>query len=92
MRIVAKRARYAAEAVERYGGKPVKRLARRLAALQDVLGDYNDAVVAAEWLRARPMSEPASAFQAGELAGTLDAMARGHAGDVPRALRRAGLT
>lgn len=92
MRIVAKRARYAAEAVERYGGKPVKRLARRLAALQDVLGDYNDAVVAAKWLRARPMVEPAAAFEAGELAGTLDAMARVRAGDVPRALRRAGLT
>ncbi len=92
MRIAAKRARYAAEAVERYGGKPVKRLARRLAALQDVLGDYNDAVVAAQWLRARPMAEPAAAFEAGELAGTLDAMARVHAGDVPRALRRAGLT
>lgn len=92
MRIMAKRARYAAEAVAGYGGKPVKRLARRLAALQDVLGDYNDAVVAAEWLRARPMSEPAAAFEAGELVGTLDAMARGHAGDVPRAMRRAGLT
>ena len=91
MRIAAKRARYAAEAVERYGGKPVKRLARRLAALQDLLGDYNDAVVAAEWLRARPMAAPAAAFEAGELAGTLDAMARAHTRDVPRALRRAGL-
>jgi len=91
MRIAAKRARYAAEAVERYGGKGVKRLARRLAALQDILGDFNDAVVAAEWLRSRPMADPAAAFEAGELAGTLDALARAHAGDVPRALRRAGL-
>ena len=91
MRIAAKRARYAAEAVERFGGKGVKRLARRLAALQDILGDFNDAVVAADWLRARPMADPAAAFEAGELAGTLDAMARAHAGGVPRALRRAGL-
>lgn len=91
IRIAAKRARYAAEAVQRYGGKPVKRLARRLAALQDFLGDYNDAVVAAEWLRSRPMTDPAAAFQAGELVGTLDAMARVHARDVPRALRRADL-
>ena len=92
MRIAAKRARYAAEAVQRYGGKSAKRLARRLAELQDILGDYNDAVVAADWLRARPMADPAAAFQAGELAGTLDAMARAQAGRVPRALRRAGLT
>lgn len=51
IRIKVKRARYAAEAVEPAIGKPARTFARALVALQDVLGDHQDAVVASEWLR-----------------------------------------
>jgi CHAD domain-containing protein len=46
VRILAKRARYAAEAVDRRG-----RLAKTLAAMQELLGEHQDAAVAAQtWL------------------------------------------
>jgi CHAD domain-containing protein len=51
IRIRAKRARYAAEAVEPVIGKPAERFADAAADLQDVLGDHHDAVVAEAWLR-----------------------------------------
>lgn len=51
VRIRAKRLRYACEAVSVVVGKPAKRLAKDAAGLQGVLGDHNDAVVAADWLR-----------------------------------------
>ena len=91
VRILTKRARYAAEAVQRNDGKAARRRVRRLTALQSLLGDHNDAVVAAEWLRAQPITDPGMAFEAGELTATLEAMARDHARSVRRALRRAGL-
>lgn len=50
VRIAAKRARYAAEAVVPVVGKPARRFAEGVAALQQSLGDYNDTVVAREWL------------------------------------------
>jgi CHAD domain-containing protein len=50
-RIRAKRARYAAEAVEPVIGKPAERFADAAADLQDVLGDQHDAVVGEAWLR-----------------------------------------
>lgn len=66
----AKRARYACEAVGPVAPKRVRRAARRLAALQDLLGDHHDAVVLAERLRAVGVgaSDPSVAFLAGELA------------------------
>lgn len=65
----AKRARYAAEAVAPVAGKPAKRLARALAAVQDVLGEHQDAAVAEGWLRdARAAASPAEAFVVGQLA------------------------
>ena len=91
VRILTKRARYAAEAVQRDDGKAARRRVRRLTALQSLLGDHNDAVVAAEWLRAQPITDPGMAFEAGELTATLEAMARDHARSVRRALRRASL-
>jgi len=51
IRIRAKRARYAAEAVEPVIGKPAERFADADADLQDVLGDQHDAVVGEAWLR-----------------------------------------
>jgi CHAD domain-containing protein len=51
IRIRAKRARYAAEAVEPVIGKPAERFADAAADLQDILGDHHDAVVGEGWLR-----------------------------------------
>ena len=50
IRIRTKRVRYAAEAVTPIVGKPARSFARAAAGLQEVLGDVNDAVVAARWL------------------------------------------
>ena len=50
IRIRTKRARYAAEAAAPIVGKPARAFAHAAADLQDVLGDLNDAVVAARWL------------------------------------------
>lgn len=52
VRIRAKRARYAAEAVAPVAGKKATSFARRLADLQTVLGDHHDAIVAESWLNA----------------------------------------
>ncbi|MFF1923317.1 CHAD domain-containing protein [Streptomyces sp. NPDC058221] len=51
-RKAAKRARYAAEAARPALGKPARKSAKRLKAVQDVLGDHQDGVVAREALRA----------------------------------------
>ena len=51
IRIRAKRARYAAEAVEPVIGKPAEDYADAVADLQSVLGDHQDAVVGEAWLR-----------------------------------------
>ncbi len=51
VRIRAKRARYAAEAVAAVAGRPAKKLGKALAGVQDCLGEHQDAVVAAQtWL------------------------------------------
>jgi CHAD domain-containing protein len=52
VRIRAKRARYACDAVRPVVGKPAKKLSGRLGDLQDVLGDLHDTAVAEDWLRA----------------------------------------
>jgi CHAD domain-containing protein len=51
IRIRAKRARYAAEAVEPVFGKPAEDFADAVADVQSVLGDHQDAVVGEAWLR-----------------------------------------
>jgi CHAD domain-containing protein len=53
LRIRAKRARYAAEAVGGAAGPKVRRRAKQLAELQGVLGDLHDVAVATSWLRDR---------------------------------------
>ena len=78
VRIEAKRVRYAAEAAAPLLGRRARVFARAAAALQGVLGDLNDAVVAERWLRGwagEHRSTPA-AFAAGELAGLEHAAAR----------------
>lgn len=68
-RKAAKRARYTAEAASSLGASAAK-LARRAERLQDILGAYQDSVVAAEQLAAtveRPDTPAADTFVAGRL-------------------------
>jgi CHAD domain-containing protein len=71
VRIRAKRARYAAEAVAPVLGKRARATARAAAGLQETLGQHQDAVVAERWLRAwaQTRRSVSAAFTAGELAG-----------------------
>jgi CHAD domain-containing protein len=73
VRIRAKRARYAAEAVSPVFGKPAAGFAEAAARLQDALGEHQDSVVARAWLREAAASG-AEAFVAGELS-TIEAEA-----------------
>jgi CHAD domain-containing protein len=70
VRIRAKRARYAAEAVAPAFGKPARAFARAVTGLQDTLGEHQDAIVAAEWLRraAAATADESTGFAAGQLA------------------------
>ncbi|HYL70652.1 MAG TPA: CHAD domain-containing protein, partial [Candidatus Dormibacteraeota bacterium] len=66
IRILAKRARYAAEAVQAVAGPAAAGFARAAAKLQTVLGEHQDSVTAQAWLRgARATGR--RAFAAGEL-------------------------
>jgi CHAD domain-containing protein len=68
VRIRAKRTRYAAEAVAPAVGKAAKHFASAVAAVQEVLGDHQDAVVAGQWLREHaPAGDGGAAFVAGLL-------------------------
>jgi CHAD domain-containing protein len=66
IRILAKRARYAAEAVAPVAGKVAAGFARAAAKLQTVLGEHQDSVTAQAWLRGARISGR-RAFVAGEL-------------------------
>ena len=66
IRILAKRARYAAEAVAPVVGAGAAAFARGAARLQTVLGEHQDSVTAQAWLRRAPLSGR-RAFVAGEL-------------------------
>jgi CHAD domain-containing protein len=72
VRILAKRTRYAAEAVAPVVGKRAERFAEAAAALQGVLGEYHDAITAESWLRSAA-GTGRRAFIAGELAATVRA-------------------
>jgi CHAD domain-containing protein len=69
VRVLAKRARYAAEASVPMFGKPAKKLAAAVEAIQESLGEHHDAVVAQAWL-AKTAHEctPAEAYAVGMLA------------------------
>ena len=66
IRILAKRARYAAEAVAPIAGPGAGAFARAAAKLQTVLGEHQDSVTAQAWLRGTRISGR-RAFVAGEL-------------------------
>ena len=66
IRILAKRARYAAEAVAPVVGEGATAFARAAAKLQTILGEHQDSVTAQAWLRAARVTGR-RAFVAGEL-------------------------
>jgi CHAD domain-containing protein len=59
MRKAAKRLRYATEAIRRVRGRPAKRLVRQVKAVQELLGEHQDSVVARGLLRELGASAPA---------------------------------
>ena len=67
IRILAKRARYAADAVTPMYGAPARRFAEALADVQEVLGSYQDTTVAEAWLREAAKAVPSIRLVAGEL-------------------------
>lgn len=69
VRILAKRARYAAEAVVSVFGADAGRFAAAMAEVQDVLGEHQDAVVARQWLSKTAVEcSPVEAYAVGMLA------------------------
>jgi CHAD domain-containing protein len=67
-RILAKKARYAADVAVPVVGKPAAKLAKALGKLQDVLGDLHDCAVAEAWLTdAARGATRAQAFALGQL-------------------------
>jgi CHAD domain-containing protein len=69
IRILSKRARYAAEAVVPLYGRDARRFARALADVQSVLGKFQDTTVAEAWLRDAAKALPSTRLVAGELIG-----------------------
>ncbi len=67
VRIRAKRVRYAAEAVAEALGKDARKFAEGAESVQDLLGEHQDAIVAADWLRHHAGTGRATSFVAGEL-------------------------
>ncbi|HEV7203841.1 MAG TPA: CYTH and CHAD domain-containing protein [Jatrophihabitans sp.] len=67
IRKAAKRARYVGELCAPALGKPAERLVRRSKDIQTVLGERQDFVTAAAFLRRVPTSDPAVAFALGVL-------------------------
>lgn len=69
LRILGKRARYAAELAEPAGGKPVARFMEQLKNFQDLLGEHQDAAVAEARLRkwAGETSDPLTSLVLGRL-------------------------
>lgn len=67
VRILAKRCRYATEAVAPVADRQAARFAAALADVQTVLGDHQDTVIAEAWLRDAAITAPKGAVAAGEL-------------------------
>jgi CHAD domain-containing protein len=67
IRILAKRCRYAAEAVAPVVGPAASRFAEAVEEVQTVLGDHHDAVVAESWLRHAAADVPSCGLAAGQL-------------------------
>ncbi|MGW8575116.1 CYTH and CHAD domain-containing protein [Streptomyces niveus] len=90
-RKAAKRARYAADAAVPALGKPAKRFSKRMKAVQSVLGDHQDSVVARDALRDLAIKAHAageSAFTWGLLYGEEEARAADRERELPRVWRK----
>ncbi|MCX4969258.1 CYTH and CHAD domain-containing protein [Streptomyces sp. NBC_00654] len=91
-RKAAKRARYAGEAARPALGRPAKRFARRTKAVQTLLGDHQDSVVARAALRDLAVQAHAageSAFTWGLLYGREEARAAAGERELPEVWRKA---
>ncbi|MEU2407767.1 CYTH and CHAD domain-containing protein [Streptomyces rubiginosohelvolus] len=91
-RKAAKRARYAGESARPALGKPAKRFAKRVKAVQTVLGDHQDSVVAREALRVLAIEAHAAgetAFTWGLLYGQEEAAAEARERELPEVWARA---
>ncbi|MFJ2895973.1 CHAD domain-containing protein [Streptomyces sp. NPDC087218] len=91
-RKAAKRTRYAAEAARPALGRPAKRFAKRMKAVQSLLGDHQDSVVAREALRtlaAQAHGAGESAFTWGLLYGREEAAAAACERELPGVWERA---
>lgn len=90
-RKAAKRARYAADAAKPALGKPAKRFSKRMKAVQTVLGDHQDSVVARDALRdlaAQAHAAGESAFTWGLLYGEEASRAAVRERELPRVWRK----
>ncbi len=93
LRVRVKRLRYACETLAALVGDDIRPVIRRLVRLQDVLGEHQDAVTQAAWLRAYAGSAqlpPATLLAIGALVDRLDRRAGKLRGRVTREWRRAG--
>ncbi|WP_411079032.1 CHAD domain-containing protein [Streptomyces sp. cmx-18-6] len=91
-RKAAKRARYAGDAARPALKKPAQRFAKRVKAVQSVLGDHQDSVVARETLRTLAIQAHAageSAFTWGLLYGREEAAADARERELPQVWERA---
>ncbi|MFD4338463.1 CHAD domain-containing protein [Streptomyces anulatus] len=91
-RKAAKRVRYAGEAARPALGKPAKRFTKRVKAVQTVLGDHQDSVVAREALRMLAIQSHAAgetAFTWGLLYGQEEAAAEARERELPEVWARA---
>jgi CHAD domain-containing protein len=91
-RKAAKRARYAAEAATQALGRPARRFAKRMKAVQKVLGDHQDSVVAREALRELAIAANLageSSFTWGLLYGQESARATEREAELPEVWERA---
>ena len=87
-RKAAKKTRYATEPARASLGKPAKRLGKRVKAVQKVLGDHQDSVVARETLRQLAVAAHAAAepgFTWGLLYGQEQAVGEARERELPRA-------
>ncbi|MFW2335342.1 CHAD domain-containing protein [Ilumatobacter sp.] len=79
VRILAKRVRYAADAVTPAAGKQARRFAADAATIQDALGELNDAAVTGSWLTGcAERLDGSAAFAAGRMCELVAAEARVH--------------
>ncbi len=91
LRVRVKGLRYACETLEALVGDDMRRVIRRLVRLQDLLGEHQDAITQAAWLRAYAESSqlpPATLLAAGALVDRLDRRARKLRDRIARTWRR----